>query len=56
MKELTRMERAFLENILESEKEKAETFLENDGESLAAHFVRTETLPLLESILEKIEL
>ena len=56
MKTLTRFEEAFLESVLENEKEKAEAFLKNNGDSFEASFVRNETLPLLKSILGKIEI
>lgn len=54
MNKLAPYEKAFLESILKKEKEKAETFLENNSDSFEASFVQNETLPLIASILKKL--
>ena len=55
MKALTRIEEVFLEAILKKEKIEAEEFLENNGESFEAYFVKNESLPMIENLLKKIE-
>lgn len=55
MEKLTRYEELTLEIILEREKERTEKFLEENGNSFEAYFVRNETLPAIESILAKLE-
>lgn len=56
MEKLTRVEEVFLEAILEEEKRKLEEYLENNGESFEAYFVRNESLPMIERLLKKIEI
>lgn len=56
MEKLTRYEEAFLEAVLKKEKRNLEEFLENNGESFEAFFVRNESLPMIECLLQKIEL
>ena len=56
MKELTRYEMAFIEAVLKKEKRNLEEFLGNNGDSFEAYFARNETLPLIETILNKIEI
>lgn len=56
MKQLTRYEEACLEAILKKEKRQAEEYLENNGDSFEAYFVKNETLPMIESLLKKIEI
>ena len=55
MKKLTRFEEACLEVILEEKKRQAEEFLEKNGDTFEAYFVRNETLPMVENLLSKIE-
>lgn len=55
MEKLTRFEEAFLEAVLKKEKKNLEEFLKNNGESLEAYFVKNESLPIIESILKKID-
>lgn len=56
MEKLTRPEEAFLEAVLKKEKRNLEEFLENNGEKFEAYFVRNESLPMIERLLEKIEI
>ena len=56
MKELTKFEEACLEAILKNEKRRIEEFLENNGDSFEAYFARNESLPMLENLLQKIEI
>jgi len=55
MQKLTRFEEVFLEAVLKKEKRKLEEYLENNGESFEAYFVRNESLPMIENLLKKIE-
>jgi hypothetical protein len=55
MEKLTRYEEAFLEAILNKEKRNLEEFLEKNGDSFEAYFVKNESLPMLENLLQKIE-
>ncbi len=55
MEKLTRFEELCLESILKKEKRNLEEFLKNNGESFEAYFVKNESLPVIESILKKIE-
>lgn len=56
MKKLTRPEEVFLEAILKKEKRNLEEFLEKNGDSFEAYFVRNESLPMIERLLSKIEI
>jgi hypothetical protein len=56
MLKLTRPEEAFLEAILKEKKRKLEEFLEDNGDSFEAYFVKNESLPMLKKLLEKIEI
>ena len=56
MKQLTRFEEIFLEAILEKEKRNLEEFLENNGDKFEAYFVKNESLPMIENLLEKLEI
>lgn len=56
MEKLTRYEEAFLEAVLKREKRNLEEFLKNNGESFEAYFVRNESLPMIENLLQKIDL
>lgn len=56
MKQLTRFEEACLEVILKDKKRQAEEYLEKNGDSFEAYFVKNETLPMIENLLEKIEI
>lgn len=56
MKELTRFEEAFLEAVLKDKKRNLEEFLEKNGNSFEAYFVRNESLPIIENLLKKIEI
>ena len=55
MEKLTRFEEVFLEAVLEKEKRNLEEFLEKNGDSFEAYFVRNESLPMIERLLSKIE-
>ena len=55
MEKLTRFEIAFLEAVLKKEKRNLEEFLEKNGDSFEAYFVRNESLPMIENLLKKIE-
>ena len=55
MKKLTRYEELVLEAILKREKRRIEEFLETNNEGFDAYFAKNETLPAIESILEKFE-
>ena len=55
MKQLTRFEEACLEVILRDKKRQAEEYLEKHGDTFEAYFVRNETLPMVENLLNKIE-
>ncbi len=55
MKQLTRFEEACLEVILRDKKRQAEEYLEKHGDTFEAYFVRNETLPMVEILLNKIE-
>lgn len=56
MEKLTRPEEAFLEAVLEKEKRNLEEFLENNGDTFEAYFVKNESLPMIERLLAKIEI
>ena len=55
MKQLTRFEEACLEVILRDRKKQAEEYLENNGDSFEAYFVKNETIPMVDNLLSKIE-
>lgn len=55
MKQLTRYEELALECLLKKEKRNAEEFLEKNPDSFEAYFVKNETLPVIESLLAKLE-
>ena len=56
MEKLTRYEEAFLAAILKKEKRHTEEFLRNNSDGLEAYFAINETLPLIETILDKINI
>jgi hypothetical protein len=55
MEKLTRPEELMLEIILKREKERAEKFLEENGDAFEAYFVKNETLPLINRLIDKLE-
>lgn len=55
MDKLTPYEKAFLQQILKTEKHRCETFLEEHENAFESYFVRNETLPFLERMIEKLE-
>lgn len=56
MEKLTRYEEAYLQAILKKEKRNLEEFLQNNNEAFEAYFVKNESLPMIENILNKIEI
>jgi hypothetical protein len=56
MQKLTRIEEACLEVILRDRKRQAEEYLEKHGDSFEAYFVKNETIPMIENLLNKIEI
>ena len=56
MKQLTRFEEACLEVILREKKKQAEEYLKTHSDSFEAYFVKNETLPMIENLLNKIEI
>ena len=55
MEKLNNVEMAFLIATLKGDRRKAEIFLEEHGDSFEAYFVKNETIPFLESIIQKLE-
>lgn len=56
MKQLTRIEEIWLETILKDKKRQAEEYLEKCGDSFEAYLVKNETIPMIENLLNKIEI
>ena len=54
MDKLTVCEKAFLECLLDMEKKRAEEFVKNNSDNFTAYFVENETLPMIASILNKL--
>ena len=55
MEELTRIERLFLETVLKKEIRNTKNYIESNPETLESFLARNESLPMLESLLEKIK-
>jgi hypothetical protein len=55
MEKLTHFETAFLRVLLKKEKRNLEEYLEKNGNSFEAYFVRSESLPMIEDLLKKFE-
>jgi hypothetical protein len=55
MEKLTYFETAFLRVLLKKEKRNLEEYLEKNGNSFEAYFVRSESLPMIEDLLKKFE-
>lgn len=53
--QLNNYEKAFLIQILNDEKRRCDEWLENNEHDFSAYFVRNETLPFLERMIEKLE-
>ena len=52
---LTNYEKAFLAQILRTERDKTADWLKDNENAFSAYFVKNETLPFLDGMLKKLE-